>query len=65
VNAIIDERIYTVTGPRGLRRGNLTRVEAEDTARALREEATLAGWSGVYRVVYRDGTVVWAGTVGS
>ena len=56
-----DERIYTVTGPNGFRKPNLKRQEADDLARRMHAQMQTQGWAGTVRVVYRDGTIVWAG----
>ncbi len=55
---IIDDRIYTVVGINGYRRGNLTKEQAFNLAENLTNQMKIAGWAGKVRVYYRDGTEV-------
>lgn len=55
---IIDEKNYSVTTINGYRVGNLTREQAEKRAARLVEEMKRAGWAGIVRIHYRDGSTV-------
>lgn len=60
---MVDDKIYSVTGPNGFRRGSLTRVEADKLVARMRDVMERAGWSGKLEVFYRDGSRVRAVTV--
>ena len=55
-----DDRNYQVVAPNGYRSGWLTQDAALSRAAKLQEEMRLAGWSGVARVYFRNGTEVEA-----
>lgn len=52
------ERNYSVTGPHGFRRGNLTRAQALALVASMTETMRRQGWAGKVRAFYRDGTEV-------
>ena len=64
VKPIIDERTYSVTGPNGYRRAGLSHAQAVAHAESLAEQMRTAGWRGVARVHYRDGSEVASIKVG-
>jgi hypothetical protein len=61
IRPIIDDCCYSVVGINGYRKGNLFREEALDHAARLVEDMKQAGWRGLVRVHYRDGSEVWKG----
>lgn len=58
VRPLIDDRTYTVEGPKGYRAGPMTFEQARLQADRMREQMKTAGWSGKVRIYYRDGTEV-------
>lgn len=55
---LVDTKTYAVVGINGYRQGGLTKDQAFALAARLREQMRTAGWAGVVRVHYRDGSVV-------
>jgi len=55
---MIDEKVYTVVGINGFRRGCLGRDEALGLAARMRETMRRHGWAGKVRVFFRDGSLV-------
>ena len=62
---IIDPLTYYVTGPNGFRSRWLRKEEALALGLRMVEQSKQAGWSGTFRVYFRDGTVVETYRVGA
>ena len=60
---MIDTRVWAVSGPYGYRVGGMTREQADWHHDKLVRDMRTAGWAGVVRTIYRDGTCVHSTTV--
>ena len=57
-NMIIDDRLYTVIGPCGFRKGPISKEDAFSVAYDLQQQMRNAGLVGEVKMYYRDGSEV-------